>query len=399
MVINYRKILVFSLFLIFLLSTTVAASSAKTIGLGNQFTTVTGSDALSSNPGAVNVRDNFFSLELGATASLWNNLLMNDYIDNADKEDLLENIEDDGLLFGTDVRSGGNLIVGPVGLVGDIKHDGLLRLNSDIAELLLQGNEIDREYEFDGSSGVGGVYGDVGLNLSLQAPQDLVDDWGIDDLYVGFTYHRLEGMIYQFEGQGSSKLTEDREFAGDGQFIVNYNDPDENLATGSAIDIGGYAILNDRYTIGFSTMNIGSLVVDGYTKAKYEYTDDEEWEEQDKIYKDEELVWQLPSTLRLGGKMDYTPNIDLLVDYAYTRYHESGYDDHKFSAATELTKLSFLPLRTGINYSTLQNDFQWAAGFGLHLGPLKADLGVSDLMGLFNESKGIEGGLTARIEF
>ncbi|MCK8828210.1 hypothetical protein MWH25_10745 [Natroniella acetigena] len=398
MLTNYKRILVLSVVLVFVLSMTAFASSAKTIGLGDQFTTITGPDALYGNPGAVNADDTSFSLELGAAASAWNNLLMNDYIADEDKDDLLDKIGDDGLLFGTDARGGVKLLVGSVGFFGDIKHDGLATLNSDLAELLLKGNEIDHEYNFDGSSAAGGIYADGGINFSMQAPQDLVEGWGVDELHVGFTYHRLAGVIYQLEGEGSGKLESDGDFDGDGQFVVNYNDPDDNLATGSAIDIGGYAIVDDRYTIGFSTMNVGSMVADGYKESKYEYID-EEWEEQEEVNKAEELVWQLPSTIRLGGKMDYSPSIDLLADYSYTKYHESGDSDHKFAVATELTRLSFLPLRTGVNYSTLQNDFKWAAGMGLYLGPMKLDLGVSDLMGLFNRSQGVEGALTAKIEF
>ncbi|WP_408955067.1 hypothetical protein [Natroniella sp. ANB-PHB2] len=403
MLTKYKRILVLSLVFVFMLSMMTFASSAKTVGLGDEFTTITGPDALYGNPGAINAGDSIFSLELGASVSAWNNLLMNDYIDDGDKEELLGKIEDDGLLFGAGARTGAKLIIGPVGLFGDIKHDGLLTLNSDIAELLLQGNEIGSEYEFDGSSASGALYGDGGINLSMQAPQDLVDSWGIEELYVGFTYHQLAGMIYELEGRGTGEFDYDEDGKGafigdDGYFSVKYNDPADNLATGSAIDIGGYAVLDDRYTIGFSTMNIGSLIADGYTKSKYQYID-EEWEEEEQIDKDGELVWQLPSTVRLGGKMDYNSNIDILADYAYTKYYESDHEDHKFSAATELTWLSFLPLRTGVNYSTLQNDFKWAAGMGLYLGPLKADVGISDLMGLFNRSQGVEGALTAKIEF
>ena len=96
--------------------------------------------------------------------------------------------------------------------------------------------------------------------------------------------------------------------------------------------------------------------------------------------------------------MNWTEDIDLFADYSYTSYND-GQKDHKFATATEMTWLKSLPLRTGISYSTLEKDFDWSAGIGLDLWVFEADLGVSDLMGLFNDSKEVEGALNLKIEF
>ncbi|WP_027339397.1 hypothetical protein [Halonatronum saccharophilum] len=383
----------------------VLASTAKNVAFGDDFVTLTGADALYSNPAGVNAGSERFTLELGTKVGLWNNLLYNDYISDEEKDDLLAGIED-GWLVGLDTRTGMKLIVGPVGLFADVKGEAILELAPDIGELILKGNEIDKEYSFDSSQGYGGIYGDVGFNLSLRAPQDLIEEWGVQDLYVGFTYHYLEGMIFNFEGDGNIKFNygdKANEFVtGDGGFKVRSSTEDD-FATGSALDIGARARLNDKYSIGFSAMNIGSLSANKIEYIEYKALFDEEgeFEEFEEVYneqRDEKIEWVLPSTYRLGVQVDQRSWLTLFADYSYTNYYQQ-LNDHRFSTAVEIAPLRFLPLRTGFNYSTLEGRTKWAGGFGFYLGPIKADVGVSDLKGLFNNSEGVEGAFNFRIQF
>lgn len=101
--------------------------------------------------------------------------------------------------------------------------------------------------------------------------------------------------------------------------------------------------------------------------------------------------------------MKYSDNLDLFANYTMSSYSDSIYNDslkdHRIALALEYTGVDFLPLRTGLNYSTLERDFDIAAGLGLYLGPLKIDVGISDLSGLFYRSKGVAGGISLRLEF
>jgi len=383
-----------------------AASSAKTIGLGDEFATLVGADAFYGNPGAVNATSDRFTFEFGLAGSLWNNLLVNEYIDEEMKDELLADVED-GFLGGGESNTGLKVILGPVAISAEGRGVGLFDLSYDVAELLLKGNEIDKSYDLNGSIGSGAAYGDLGINFSI-SPESLKEKLDLKDLRIGLTYHHLTGAIFSLEGDGTTIITYDEEgdpvVRGDGYFVAKYNEPDginDGTATGSAFDFGVYADLNDKYSLGFSVMNLGALTVDGIHEVRYEYNEvTEEFEEvgDSEVVKDEELKYKLPAIIRLGGKMNWTEDIDLFADYSYTSYND-GQKDHKFATATEMTWLKSLPLRTGISYSTLEKDFDWSAGIGLDLWVFEADLGVSDLMGLFNDSKEVEGALNLKIEF
>ncbi|AGB42236.1 hypothetical protein Halha_2362 [Halobacteroides halobius DSM 5150] len=406
---KFISLVVVMVLLIAVTSITLANSSAKMIGLGDNFVTVTGADALYGNPAAVNANADVFTLELGTDMKIWNNLLKNDYISSAEKKDLLSSIKGEGFFVGVTGRNGAKLIIGPVATSLDLKAEGVVRFNPDIARLVLQGNKIGKTYQFDDSTGSGAIYADGAVNLSVTGPEDI---WDVEDLYIGFTYHQLAGTIFKVTGTGDLKV----DYAADGgpkatsngQFTVKYNPMEtaSDMAMGSALDFGTYARLNDTYTVGFSVMNIGAMTADStrYIKYKYNYdsqTTDKTLQKTEEGRSTQDLKWRLPATYRVGGQMSYSEDITFFTDYSYTTYYtgEESYQDHQIAAATQLTWLSFLPLRTGLNYSTLENDFDWSAGLGLYLGPLQADLGVSDLTGLFNQTKDLRSGLTFKIEF
>jgi len=235
------------------------------------------------------------------------------------------------------------------------------------------------------------------------------------------TYHFLAGAMGTGSGTGSFQVDYDQNnepvFSGSsGEFIAIYPEVDDfsNTARGSAFDVGVYTEINDTYSLGFSVMNIGgSLAVDEARYYKYDilYEDqDNDGEEEWSLSEDPEegpvpggLEVKLPLVIRLGGKMKVGKSLFLLANYTNTQYSEeifgSPLRDNKFAVAAEWSILKFLPLRLGANYSTLQNNLALTAGMGLHLGPVQADLGISDLTGLFNQSKGVSGAFSARLEF
>jgi hypothetical protein len=377
--------------------TGLAQSSGRNLGLGDDFVTITGADAIYGNPAAVNLTPDRFTLELSGAAKGWNNLLTNDYISESDKDDLLDN----DLLGGVNGNQGAKLIFGPVALVTEVRQSALVNLPPDVVELLLAGNEIGKTYDLSGTNGSGAVYGAGALNFSTQASDNVVNDWGFDNVHMGFTYQQLGGVIFEVDGTGETTIGYDAETGdpianGNGEFRLKYNE--DKVAQGSALDLGVYAQVNDKYNVGISILNLGSLAVDGYHYQNYEYDTTDDFSESTEGDSDEQLKWELPSTIRIGGQMDYSESIDIYADYSNTSYHGEQVN-HKFATASELTWLNWLPLRTGLSYSTLEKQLNWSAGFGLYLGPLQADLGVSNLLGLYNQSKGGQAALTTKIEF
>ena len=423
---QYRIIsILIALILVFSININVmAARSARTIGLGDGFAVITGSDALYTNPAAVSADDRRFNLELNLAAEAWNNLLFNDYIPQAKMKDTLNKISESGLIINGDGNLGGNLSIGPVTVFADIRADGLARLSPDFTKLLFAGEvEEGKQYRIDGSAFFASSYLDTGVNLSLKMPDSVAKSVQVDRLYLGMTYHYLAGAALKSSGTGSIGM----EFNPDGdpyisgntsQLYARYSDLDnvkiDHLATGSAFDVGAYAELNDKLTLGVSLLNLGaSLQVDRalyhkYTFA-YEDTDGDGQKEWDTANDPEEGVLsggfelELPTIFKVGGKYNLSDSFTVLANFTNKSYSDQIFtetlSDQKFSLAAEYIGLRILPMRLGINYSTLQRDFDLAAGFGLHLGPLKLDVGLADLTGLFNQSKGVAGGLNARIEF
>lgn len=383
-------------------SSGLAALTPGNIALGGDHPAIPGSNALYTNPAAVNATSGSFTLKLLARGGAWNNLLINDYISEEKKEELLSGIEDNGFLIGSEGNGGACMIIGPLAFFAGVRSEGLIRFTPDLAELLLKGNEIGKTYILDGSTGLGAVYGDAAVNFSVKIPSGK-----IPELYIGGTYHYLQGAILKFEGKGSAFLGYDVEgnpvFSGDGEMTLYYNDPEdqEHLARGTAFDVGIYAELNPRLALGLSVMDIGYLSSDRayYMDYHLAYSSDNQQllEEVEEGVFAEGLEYKLPRKIRLGGRYQLKKRLNLYGMYSNVSYG-NGMNDNRYALGVE-TGPAFLPLRLGVNYSTLRDSLQLAGGFGLYLGWLKFDLGIADLIGLFNRARGAEIAVTTRVEF
>lgn len=400
--------------------------TARSIGLGDEFVALDGFDGLYSNPALVDINDRFFALEFNIAGEFWNNIFMNDIISESDKDKLLRIVDKNGMLVGANGNLGGKMAIGPIAVFADGGTDSLFQLSDDFAELLLKGNETEGRYDLDGTNGGSAFYASSGINYSFKVNDNFLeafrsDSFKIENMYLGFTYRYLKGGFAKYQADGGFELSYDEDgvpviSGNDGKAVVSYTDIDDfsSMATGHAFDLGIYADYDDRFSWGLSILNIGaSLETDSYREYEYgfEYKENEdenyEWDfiepDDDGVlyYKTTEM--KLPLVIKMGGKMIYTDTLDLLANYTITNYSDDIYikklTDHRFSAAVEYSRLKFLPLRLGVNYSTLESDFDIAAGLGLYLGPLRLDAGISDLSGLFYKSKGVAGGLNFTLVF
>lgn len=405
-----------------------AAMTARSIGLGDDFAVIGGFEALYGNPATVNLDGHKFVLDLSGTGKFWNNILRNDYISEKDKDKLVKIADRNGLLVGAEANSGLKLAIGPVLFFAEGRGHSLLRVSGDYAELLLKGNELERDYSLDGSNGAGAFYLDTGLNYShrlnerqLEAVNESInnDNLQIENLYFGLTYHYLQGGFIKYRATGELfNIGFDEDGVGEitgsyGSMALYYPEIEgfADLARGHAFDLGVYADINECYSVGFSILNLAaSLKVDKVREEGLEIKFNEETEEWEydntadlEIYNYEENVMRLPLIIKLGGKMEVFEGLDLLANYTITSYRDSIYEkapaDHRFGLAAEFDRLKFIPLRTGITYSTLESSLAWSAGMGLHLGPLHLDFGFSDLTGLFYRSKGVNAGLNLSLVF
>ncbi|MEJ6950156.1 hypothetical protein [Natronospora cellulosivora (SeqCode)] len=411
-----KKLLYLSIILFFILSFNnllFAGMTARTIGLADDFPTITGIDALYANPASINAGDHKFALELSANAGFWNNVFVNDFLDDAYKENVLNKIADDGLLMDTDINLGTRINIGAVTAFADARGNVMMKIAPDLAELILDGNQNNKNYKLTGSEFTSAIYGDTGLNLSLKMPDSLSNSMQVNNIYVGMTYHYLIGTIFKSSADGSILL----ELEGSNpriednieDFFIKFSDIENgDFAIGHAFDIGLYTELSDKLALGLSVFNIdGSMSVDAYRHFELYYNEEEEtWDFTEEIEGEAVegvLNYTLPLIFKVGGRISFTDNFDLHGGYTMTSYNDDIFkdslSDHKFALGAEYSRIGFLPLRMGMNYSTLQHNYAINTGMGLHLGSLKADLGISDLSGLFYRSKGVEIGLNMKIEF
>jgi len=397
---KYIKITtVLSLVMFLFISGIASANSGQTIALGHNYTALGGSAALFSNPAFVNKRDEKFVFELDGQLSFWNNGInskyFNKYLDESDKEKILNNINSDGLVLTTDGIQNVKILVGPVGVFGGLKENIQGSISSDIIELILKGNEIGKTYELTGTDLSAGIYGDAGVNFSYPVKK-AAKEMEINNFKIGGSFHYLYGAIIKVTGEGEAIL-DYNENSSEGRIRMEYAEK----ATGIAFDLGASFEINDKLMVGTSIMNIGSLKGENarYSEMKLvqEGTEVTTEEIEDKAM-EEELVYKLPGKIKIGGKYNFRENINLFVDYTLTDY-DIGTTDHTLAGAVEYKPLKMLPLRLGANYSTLQNSLAFSGGMGLYLGPIHLDLGFSDLKSFFQNAKGMEAGLSVSLAF
>jgi len=411
------------IFPIFLNVDVDAAMAAKSIGLGDDYAVIGGSDALYSNPAILDINDNSFVLEFNMSGEAWNNIFINDNISDSDKDSMVDIADKNGLLASAIANVGGKTAIGPVTLFLDGRGNSLSRLSPDLAELLIRGNEIEGVYDFAGTEGTTAFYSDAGINYSHKLSESLLDSlrgesFKARNMYFGITYHYLSGGFAKYTGDGGFEIGYDENDelfikGNDGKLIAYYSEIDDysDTAKGHAFDLGVYSDVDDKYSWGFSILNIGaSLTADEIRKYEYTYEYDDvndEWNVTDPVdggvLEKKKVKVKLPLIIKLGGKMKYSDNIDIFANYTISNYSDSIYSDtyidHKISAAAEFSNIKFLPLRLGVSYSTLGNDFNISTGMGFHIGVFKLDLGVSDLIGLFHKSKGAAAGLNLSLAF
>jgi len=397
---NKLKIsILLSIIMILVVSGISSANSGQTIALGHEFTTLSGSAAILSNPAFVNERNERFIFELNGQLSFWNNGInskyFNKYLEESDKDKILNNIESDGLVLSTDGIQDMKILVGPVGVSGGVKENIQGSISSDIIELILKGNEIGKTYKLDGTDLSAGIYADTGVNFSYPI-EKAAREMNINNFKIGGSFHYLYGAIFKVKGEGEATIDYNNT-SSEGKIRMEYAEK----ATGIAFDLGASFDIDDRITVGTSILNIGSLkgkdsrysemkLVQEGTEVTTEEIEDEPMEK--------DLMYKLPRKFKIGGRYDFRENIDLFADYTITSY-DIGTTDHTLAGAVEYKPVKMLPLRLGANYSTLQNSLALSGGMGLHLGPVHLDLGFSDLKSFFQNAKGVEAGLSVSLAF
>lgn len=417
-----KKTLLFLLTFTIILSTALTASAAldaEAIGMGDNFSTMTGEAAYYSNPAGLALRSNNFALKANYGLSIWNNVFNNSEFSQTE---IKSKLTGEDLIIAGKTAFGTQVYYKNFALAVNGRGEGLLKADSDAAEILTGDTP---EISLDSLRGKGSVTVNFGesvggaaaaADVSLSYAREFFKDWSnnsqnIEGVYAGATYHYLEGEIYKFSGGGTVTATVN-DNSGDpyveystsnAEFYENHSEDGE--ATGNAFDFGLAMKTGRDYTFAFSAMNIGELsadssVIDG---TRYEATTDNNTNdtltESNLSGEDGKITYKLPRVYRLGIKKEFSENTVLYADYSRVSY-DGGRDDNIYALGSEFRKTKFIPLRLGVNYSSLREDVEVAAGMGINISDnFKINVGISDLMALSDSAKGLKFGISTLIGF
>ena len=417
-----KKILLLLLTITIVLSTSLtvsAAFDAEAIGMGDNFSTLTGEAAYYSNPAGLALRANNFAVKANYGLSIWNNVFENSEF----SEDKIESkLTGEDLIIAGRTAFGTQIYYKNFALAVNGKAEGMLETDSDAAEILTGDiPEISLSALRDkgtvtvdfGESGGGAA---ATADVSLSYAREIFNNWSnnsqnVEGLYFGATYHYLEGEIYKFSGGGTITADVNKnsgdpyvEYStSDAKFYENHSEDGE--ATGNAFDFGLAMKTSGDYTFAFSAMNIGELSADSSVIDGTEYKATTVDNPNDTLTENKlsgeagEITYELPRVYRLGMKREFSKNTVVYADYSRVSY-DGGQDENIYALGSEFRKTKFIPLRLGVNYSSLREDVELAAGMGINISNnFKINLGIADLMALSDSAKGVKFGISTLISF
>ncbi len=388
--IKNKKLLVITISLILLL----ILSSSVILAKSNIY--IQGTEGFYNNP-ALYKANKTFEINFAGYGSFSNNGInseyLNQHLDEKDKDDILGNIDNGKLLLMGDGSQKVNLKYNNFTFFTGLTESGIVSIPKDAIEILLKGNELDREYSLEGTQGGLALYIDSGISYTMQN-KALANQFNAKEVSIGAQVHYLSGGIANLTGEGSFTLTYSDTITGSGKIKAEYAEK----ATGYALGFGLNTIVNNKLAWGASINNIGSLTADEATYYEYEYDPVEEKFKETTDQPLDSLKYRLPIEFNLGAKYRWTKHTNLIGSYSLTNYN-SGYTDHQISGGIEYNRIKYLPVSLGATYSSLQGNMILSSGATLNLGFMHAKITFSDLQALFNGSQSISLGLSSGFSF
>ncbi|MGM0498845.1 MAG: hypothetical protein ACQERL_01395, partial [Bacillota bacterium] len=399
--------------------TASAALDAEAIGMGDNFSTMTGEAAYYSNPAGLALRENNFAVKANFGLSVWNNVFENSEF----SEDEIESkLTDEDLILAGRTAFGTQFYYKNFALAVNGRGEGMLETDSNAAEILTGDTPeisldalLDRKdnkvtASFGKTAGGAAATADVSLSYAREIFSQWSEDSDkVEGLYFGATYHYLEGEIYKFRGGGEITA----EILDTNNPSITYSDSAEfyaneaENATGDAFDFGLALKTSGDYSFAFSAMNIGEISADEYIKDGTTYKPDstnnnkliEVPTSDDGDLVKEKIKYKLPRVYRLGMKKEFSQNTVVYADYSRVSY-DGGQDENIYALGSEFRKTKFIPLRLGVNYSSLREDIELAAGMGINISNnFKINLGIADLLALTDKAKSVKFGISTLISF
>lgn len=323
----------------------------------------------------------WFEFSLGLPLDIdfnsWSIALLNQYgnkdWDEKDKEVILKATNKDHLRLKLETQPYAGLKLGPLGLRANGQAQAHGQIPSEVLELALQGNELNREYEFSDVNGEAAGYLETGAIIAIPIEKFVKDDeFPPTTVAVGFKY--LLGLGFaEFRGDGTLESILEDDSVGvstnaGGRFAYS------TAGSGYAFDLGFSTELSDKLKIDGSVLNIGSItwtdVQEGSASAEgiidttdpesadFDYTASEPQPGDD-------ITWKIPRTFRVGSSYKLAEKIVLLADLSWNKSQSSGLTSSQ-ALGVELAPLNFMPMQFVLIKHTkapIRLDLDWGLRF------------------------------------
>ncbi|MBN1893661.1 conjugal transfer protein TraF [bacterium] len=365
----------------------------RALGMGGAYSALSrGVHAVSWNPANLGLPDNpkfTFTLVSIAAAAGNNSFSMNTlndyegrYWDEADKQDILDMIPDRGFAVHSQVSVralsfSADRFALTLGAAADVGG----RIDKTVFELLLNGNEIGKKYDFSDMNMRGMGIGSVGFSYAHPVAAGFADHFslgGTFHFYYGGANLRIDRLVstVNLEAYGFDLDTEYEGRAATG-------------GMGWGMDFGASAQWGEKWTGGAVLRNLaGSIPWNKEIRKFTGYFKGEAISIEDMANKDDDEAFQDSSWEEDAGS--FTQGLPVVLDigacfregkYLICGDYIQGFTNGFFSSTvpqismgTEWQGIRWLPLRMGILFGG-EIGYATSFGFGLHLGRLALDFG------------------------
>jgi hypothetical protein len=385
-----------------ILNAQTGVSNARSVAMGGAYTALArGIEAPSWNPanlglsGDKKYRFNLISVGLGLHNNSFSkkqyDLYNGKYLTSEDKQEILASIPSQGLRadFDTEVQAVG-ISFGAFAFTATGLAASDFTLSKDIADLILNGNELDRVYNVGATNGEGWGIASFGISTAFPISMAIFPEFA-----VGVSIKYLRGFGYGKVKEAASTFFTDIEgIHGTGRVVLDR----ARGGSGLAADIGAAARLNQNWTISAGVSNLYNFInwnketkrftyvftADSLTLQQIEETDiDSVFIDSEETTDIEPFSSRLPAELRLGIART-TKRFTLAVDFIQGLRKAPGVStDPKIAVGTELRLIHFLPLRGGVSIGG-KRGFTSSAGFAFDFSIFSWDFAISNSGGMFS---------------
>jgi hypothetical protein len=340
----------------------------------------------------------------------WNDQFARDhYLTENDKNEILDRIPDDGLEITTQSSIPiAGMTYNKMGANITLENALRAKATKELFELALLGNELNRVYDLSDFEGEQYKLLDFSVGFVYEFQQEQ-----IPGLYAGAGFHFYYGLEYDAlaEAEGNFMVTD--------SLITGYSILHRvhgNRGDGVGFDLGGMAVLNDKWQVGLSLRQIGGVISWDIDKNEWntfradsngiiiDSLDEEDYVERalhvdDVTYPGGTHQSQLPPIVEASAHYKLSSKSALMSMIRYrTLTSAQGETGVETGIGSEYRAKSWLPLSAGVSIGG-PHGWQIGIGGGVSFKNYELRLGWTWNRGLFNSARGISVGLSQQIKF